>query len=95
VWEVDPERLRSICGEVFEVADRSTWDRALAARSDNGLKWTPEAAFEFPPDLTSSEEDSDSSTTDMEDSDSSKPIWKKRLFPPHHPWRKTTQGLKK
>jgi hypothetical protein len=27
-WEADPERLWSICGEVFEVADRSTWDKA-------------------------------------------------------------------
>ncbi len=92
-WEADPERLRSVCGEVFEAVDRSVWDKALAARGDSGTKWTPEAASKFPPDLTSSEEDSDSSTTDMEDSDSSKPIWKKRLFPPHR--RKTTQGLKK
>jgi hypothetical protein len=49
-WErTSPERLRSTCGEVFEPADRSTWDRALARKSNSNLAWTPGAASEFPP----------------------------------------------
>jgi hypothetical protein len=64
-WEANLGRLQSVCGEIFEVADQSVWDKALAARGDSGMKWAPEAASEFPPDLTSSEEDSESSTTDM------------------------------
>ncbi len=69
-WEANAERLRSVCGEVFEAADRSTWDRALAMKSNSSPVWTPAAASEFPPDLISSGEDSDSSETDTEDSDS-------------------------
>jgi hypothetical protein len=84
-WEADPERLRSVCGEVFEVADRSTWDKALAARSNSSPKWTPEVASEFPPDLTSSEEDLDSSTTDTEDSDSSSTDTEKATLPSAQP----------
>ncbi len=66
----DPERLRNICGEVFEVTRRSAWDRALAMKNGGGPVWTPAADSQFPPDLISSGEDSDSSETDTEDSDS-------------------------
>jgi hypothetical protein len=70
-WEADPEQLRSICGEAFEPADRSTWDRALARKSNSSLARTPGAVSEFPPNLMSSGEDLDSFKTDTEDSDSS------------------------
>jgi hypothetical protein len=68
-WEADSERLQSICGEVFEAADQSTWDRTLAMKSESSPVWTRPAASEFPHDLISSREYSDSSETDTEDSD--------------------------
>jgi hypothetical protein len=77
------------------VADQSVWDKALAARSDSGPKWTSEAASEFPPDLTSSEEDWDSSSTDTEDLDSSTTDMEEATLPPHHLWKKTTRGLRR
>jgi len=68
-WEADPERLRSVCGEVFEVADQSVWDKALAAGGDSQMERTPEAASKFPPDLdlTDEEEDPDSPTATAEE----------------------------
>jgi hypothetical protein len=65
--EADPGRLRSVCGKVYELADWLVWNKALAARGDSETKWAPEAASEFPPDLTSSEEDSDSSMSSTEE----------------------------
>jgi hypothetical protein len=55
-----------VCGEVFEAGDRSTWEEEQQQPGmDTG------AASEFPPDLISSGEESDSSETNAEDSDSS------------------------
>ncbi len=83
-WDADPEHLQSVCSEIFEVVDQSVWDKALAARSHSGPKWTPEAASEFPPDLTSSEEEWDSSSTDTEDLDSSTTDMEEVTLPPHY-----------
>ncbi len=63
-WGANPERLWRVCGEAFEVADRSVWDKVLAAGGDSWIKRTPEATSEFPPDLdlTDEKEDPDSPT---------------------------------
>jgi hypothetical protein len=50
-WEANPSRLRSLCGEVTKVVDRSVWDEALVAAGNSRMRRTSEAAYEFPPDL--------------------------------------------
>jgi hypothetical protein len=61
--EANPEHLRDICDVPPRAAGRSA--RVMAPAG------TPAAGSEFPPDLTDSKDDSDSSDSDTEDSDSS------------------------
>jgi hypothetical protein len=51
-WYADPSHLRSICGEVTEVADWSVWDEASAAAGNSRMGKTSEAAYGVPSNLS-------------------------------------------